>query len=217
MAKKKLDTKLLSAIAAAPGGFAYVSQADALPFLPPASDPALIEVNTAMLDPSDPGKAAARLSEAGKAMLNGAANPAVETPTPTFDIITNAVLPPSKRGNRGGGAKTIYPFDAMEVGSSFFVPVSAKHKDPLKQLGSTVSSANHKYAVKTGEQKVVERTKRGLKNKALLNPDGTKIKESVTIDVLKQTRHFTIRKVESGKPYGEWIAPSDGVLIARTM
>ncbi len=216
MAKPKVNTKFLATFLTASDGVVYISREQATPFIPPASDPGLIEVNPNMLDPSDPQKAAARLSEAGKALLNGGSSASEPEAASSYDIITNATLPLSKRGNRGGGAKAVYPFDSLEVGASFFVPVSAKHKDPLKQLGSTVSSANHKYAVKTGQTKTVERTKRGPKNKALLNPDGSKIKESVTIDVLEQTRHFSIRKVDSGVAYGGWTAPSDGVLIART-
>lgn len=219
MAKKPKATNVnvdfLRSFMTAPSGVVYVSQAEAIPFMPPNADPALIEVNTAMLDPNDPTKAAARLSEAGRAMVNGSAAPAATAEAPKFDIITNAVLPPSKRGNRGGGAKVIYPFDKLEIGQTFFVPVSVKHPDPVKTLGSTVSAQNMKYSVETGETKTVERTKRGAGNKAVLDAAGNKVRETVTVPVHKLTRKFSIRPVKSGEKYGEWTAPADGALIAR--
>jgi hypothetical protein len=211
---KIVNVDFLKTFLAAPNGVVYVTQAEAVPFMPPTSDPALIEVNTTMLDPNDPSKAAARLSEAGKAMVNGAVA-AVSEAKPTFGIITGAALPPSKRGNRGGGAKAIYPFDSLEVGQSFFVPVSAKYPDPAKKLGSTVSAQNAKYAVETGETKQVERTKRGAGNRAVLDAAGNKVKETVTVKATKLTRKFSIRPVKEGETYGTWVAPGDGALIAR--
>jgi hypothetical protein len=215
----KANINLLSAIVNAfnTGAVYFVTQAEATPLL--QNDPALIEVNPSMLDPNDNTKAAARPTDAGRELAAKKGKSAVtntETPaaTPAFEIITGAALPPSKRGGRGG-APTQYPFDKMEVGQSFFVPVSEKHPDPVKTLGSTVSSANHRYAEPTGEKKTVTRTKRGAGNKAMKDEAGNKIKESVTIDVLKFTRKFSIRKVEKGKAYGEWTAPNDGALIAR--
>lgn len=205
---------LLAAINAAvnAGGNYYVSEADGLPLV--NANPPLIEVNTGMLDAA--GSAAARLTDAGKALLAGgnASTSAVEQQPSPFAIITGAALPESKRGNRAG-APTIYPFDQLEIGQSFFVPVSEKTPEPVKTLGSTVSSANSRYAVDTGTTKTVTRTKRGEKNKAVLDAAGNKVKETVEAPVYKYTRKFTIRAVEAGKKYGEWTAPSDGALIAR--
>lgn len=192
------------------GGNYYVSEPDGLPLV--NANPPLIEVNTGMLDAA--GNAAARLTDAGKALLAASANPAVaEQPSP-FAIITGAALPESKRGNRAG-APTIYPFEQLQIGQSFFVPASEKTPEPVKTLGSTVSSANHRYAVDTGTTKTVTRTKRGEKNKAVLDAAGNKVKETVEAPVYKYSRKFTIRAVEAGKKYGEWTAPSDGALIAR--
>jgi hypothetical protein len=111
----------------------------------------------------------------------------------------------------------VYPFDSLEVGQSFFVPVSEKHPDPVKTLGSTVSSANMRYAEETGEHKTVNRAKRGEDRKALLDASGNKIMEQVSIPVYKHTRKFSIRGVEAGKSYGSWIAPATGALIARVV
>lgn len=216
MAGKKgatLNMGLLAGIAA--GTVTHISKDDGLPLL--KHDPQLIDVNTEMLDAA--GNAAVRLTEAGKAMVAEAGKPApVAAPSngaAKYAVISNAVLPASKRRGGGGGAPTVYPFDTMEVGNSFFVPVSEKHKDPVKTLGSTVSSANMRFAVDTGQTKTVERTKRGPKNKAVLDAAGNKIRETVTVPVYKHTRKFSIRPVKAGQKYGEWVAPADGALIAR--
>jgi hypothetical protein len=214
-----VNMAILAAIAAGPDGIGYVSQADGLPLV--NFDPQLIEVNPAQVDAI--GNAAARLTDAGRQLLAaaqaGGSNPAPvvagEAKPSPYGLITNAVLPPSKRGNKGGGAPTVYPFETMEIGQSFFVPVSEKHPDPVKTLGSTVSSANMRFAVKTGEMKTVERSKRGAKNKLVLDATGAKIMETVQVPVYKHMRKFSIRPVVAGVQYGEWVAPANGALIAR--
>ncbi len=208
-----VNVELLQAIAN--GTVMRISRDDAWPMLPPQSDPPLIEVNTN--DIVD-GQAAVRLTNEGLIMVGGGAqvNPvdAVMTHSNGYAIISNATLPPAKRGGRGG-APVQYPFDKLDVGQSFFVGVSSKHPNPLKTLGSTVSSANMRYSEETGEMKTVQRTKRGKKNKAVVDEQGNKIKETVTVPVRKQTRKFTIRAVKAGVKYGDWTAESDGALIAR--
>ena len=97
------------------------------------------------------------------------------------------------------------------------IPVSDKHKDPVKTLGSTVSSANMRFAEPTGETKQVNRTKRGPGNKAVKDQNGENVRETKTVDVYKPTRKFNIRPVEAGVSYGQWVAPANGALIARTM
>ena len=211
--KSAINMKLLASIANATEQ-SYISKDDATPLL--ANDPVLIEVNTGMLDGN--GNAAVRLTAAGAKLVADATPGTVATgeapKASPYAIISNAVLPPSKRGNKGGGAPTQYPFADLEVGQSFFVPKSDKHPDPVKTLGSTVSSANMRYAVKTGETKEVSRAKRGEGNKAVL-VDGNKVMEKVQVPVYKFERKFSIRGVEKGKSYGEYVAPADGALIAR--
>lgn len=203
-----VNVALLKAIAS--GSVTHISQEDGLPLL--NANPPLIEVNTN--DIVD-GQAAVRLTQEGITMIGGqvASNP-VASVSNGYSIISNAALPAAKRGGRGG-APVQYPFDALEVNQSFFVPVSAKHPNPVKTLGSTVSSANMRYSVETGEMKTVERTKRGEKNKALVDAQGNKLKEMVTVAVRKQTRKFAIRPVKAGVTYGDWTADQDGALIAR--
>lgn len=197
-------------IAIANGMVSRVTQEEGLPLI--NHNPPLIDVN---IEDVVDGKAAVRLTEEGFKMI------AVDTPVNNavgngYAIISNAELPPAKRGGRGG-APVQYPFDKLEAGQSFFVGVSAKHPNPLKTLGSTVSSANMRYSVETGETKQVERTKRGEKNKAVLDANGNKVRESAVVPVRRQTRKFTIRAVKGGTTYGGWTAESDGVLIARVL
>ncbi len=191
------------------GSVTHISQDDGLPLL--QHNPSLIEVDTTNIVDD---KAAVRLTEEGWKMINIDPNTVSASVSNGYDIISNAELPAAKRGGRGG-APIQYPFDKLEAGQSFFVPVSAKHANPLKTLGSTVSSANMRFSVETGEMKTVERTKRGEKNKAVVDAQGNKVKETVQVPVRKQTRKFTIRAVKAGVTYGGWTAPNDGALIAR--
>lgn len=214
-----ININLLTSIANATkaNSFVYVSKADGLPMTEHKPEP-LIMVNTNMAD--DQGNVAARATDAGYAYLAQAASAisksAGASVSSPYEVISNAVLPPTKRKGGGGGAPVVYPFDKLEVGGSFFVPVSEKHSDPVKTLGSTVSSANLRYAEETGETKEVVRSKRGEKNKLVLDANGEKIMEKVIRPIYRYTRRFSIRPVESGVKYGDWIAPADGALIART-
>lgn len=220
MAQRKAKTEsvinraLLAMIAAASAAnnIYYVTQADGVPLL----QAGLIEVDETNLQD---GKAASRITVAGVNYLNGGdtMNTATQSAASPYGVIKGAQLPPSKRGFglRGGGAPKLYPFETMEVGDSFFVEVSAKHPNPVKTLGSTVSSANLRYAETVGEKEVV-RNKRGKKNKLVLDAAGQPIPETVKVPVHKYTRRFSIRPVEAGKQYGEWTAPAAGALIART-
>jgi len=219
MAKPKsnvaVNTELLAAIKS--GKVTHVTQAEAveagLQHVPP-----LVEVN---IDPSAivDGKAPVRLSEAGHKYIPANAETASAPAASPYTIMSGVVLPASKRGGGGGGgAPKKYPFDQLEVGQTFFVPASAAVPDPVKKLGSTVSSANMRYAVETGETKEVERTKRGPGNKAVVDPaTGQNVREKKTVPVYKQTRKFTIRPVVGGEKYGDWTAPANGAVIGRVM
>ncbi|HXB10910.1 MAG TPA: hypothetical protein VNZ45_02910 [Bacteroidia bacterium] len=229
MAKSKstavtgVDHQLLAQVVAATeaGGHHYVSQPQGQPML--SHVPPLIMVNTSMLDPNDGTKAAAKATEHAKAYLaaNGKAAEwtAPATEGSKYAILTGVVLPePKKRGNSfGSGAPTKYPFADMPIGGSFF-SANSEHKkgDAVKALGSTVSSQNRKYAVETNTQKTVTRAIRDKKtHKAILNADGSKQTETVTLPVLSYERKFTIRPVTGGQTYGSWVAPEDGALVAR--
>jgi len=199
------------------GSVSRVTQEEGLPLI--QHNPPLIEVN---IDDVVDGKAAVRLTDEGHKMIGSEVNQAVAVGAisngahSNYQIISGAELPVAKRGGRGG-APVQYPFDQLEVGQSFFVPVSSKHPNPVKTLGSTVSSANMRFSVETGETKQVERTKRGAGNKAVLDAQGNKVRELTTVPIRKQQRKFSIRPVKAGVAYGNWTAENDGALIARVL
>lgn len=189
----------------------------------PLVDAGLIEVNIEVKN--DQGQVLARATEAGKAKVaaggNGPINAEVKSGGTHAVIVTGAVLPPAKkRGNSSGsGAPTKYPFADLEVGGMFFSPNSDHAKgDAVKALGSTVSAQNDKYSEPTGEMRTITRAVRDKQTKkAVLNEDGSKKQETVQLPVKKYNRKFTIRPVVGGQTYGNWVAPSDGALVARTV
>ena len=222
--KTTIDVALLSKVIAATdaGQLIYLSQAEGGAFV--AHNPPLIEVNTGLLDPNDQTKAAVRATQAAKDYV-ASQSQGNQTNTATepskYEIITGAVLPEArKRGNvAGAGAPTKYPFADMPVGGSFF-SADSEHKNgnAVKALGSTVSSQNRKYAEETGEHKTVTRAVRDkTTHKAQLDAEGKKVTETISLPVLKYNRKFTIRPVVGGQKYGEWTAPANGALIARTV
>lgn len=206
-----VDMNLLNAINT--GMVTHVSQT-AKPLL----DAGLIQVDFNNKDSA--GNPLAQLTEAGKAMVNPnttQTNGAAKLASP-YAIISGAVPPVSKRGfAKGAGATKQYPFADLDVGKSFFVPVSEKHPDPVKTLGSTVSAQNHLYSEKTGETEQVQRAKRGPKNRAVLDGNGNKIMETVTRELRKPVRKFSIRPVVKGTQYGDWTPDADGALITRVL
>ncbi len=222
-----VDVGKLKAIveATAAGTPVYVGQVVGQPML--AHSPPLIEINTAVTNPNDGTEVLCRATAAAADYLTAAAAaPAQSNDKPKYAIITNAELPaPKKRGNTAGsGAPTKYPFAELEVNASFFsANFEHKNKDAVKALGSTVSAQNDKYSeqvVKDGvpQTKTVTRAVRDKQTKkAKLNPDGSKVTETVELPVKKYNRKFTIRPVEKGKTYGGWTAPESGALIARIL
>lgn len=88
------------------------------------------------------------IQEQSKASIEGASTAGAGTSTkPTFTIDKGIPIPESVGRGRIGATK--YPFDAMEVGDSFFIA------EDHKKLASTVSSANQRYAKPdpSGEQR----------------------------------------------------------------
>lgn len=202
----------------ATGALVYVGKDDGQPLI--GHNPPLISVDASQHDPNDGSKIAAHLTDAGAAYLashNGHAKPA----THMFAIETGIVLPKSKRGGGGGGAPTKYPFETMEVGSSFFVANTDVNKgDAVKTLASAAGSANQRYSedvIENGQvkTKTVTRVKRDNKNKAVKDAQGNNVKETVTIHEKKATRKFVVRPVKGGVQYGSWTAPADGAIVQR--
>jgi hypothetical protein len=206
MSRKKKETKpevaqnvalTLKDIAEAPGGFIYTSRSDHEQFL----SQGLVEVNASMCD--DEGKIATRCTQLGFQWLeqeeleqqekntpwNGQEISADKEPEFVEHVVSNSQgktfngfkiekdVPPPKARIRQ--SSNVYPFDSLEIGESFFVPNTVEKPDIAKTLSSTVSSANARYAVETGETKISRRT-----------GEETKVK--------RQTRNFIVRPVEGG-------------------
>ena len=131
----------------------------------------------------------------------------------TFEILDGLEMPKSRRGNRNGLASK-FPIEKLSVGQSFFTATSAQIPDPMKVLGSAVAAAKMRFATQTGTE-VVHRSKRGEKNKLLLDGNGQKIMETKEVPTYDYARKWILRPVETGQMCGKWAAPSPGVLVQR--
>lgn len=224
-----VDRDLLSQIVVATnsGSFVYTSVTAHQPML--ANSPPLVEVNTSMVDPTDATKFATRATAGATTYLAAPAVPSANAngngEAHKYAIITNAKLPDAKKrgGSFGAGAPTKYPFAEMEVGTSFFSANTEHAKgDAVKALGSTISAQNNKYSEPVMENgvvktKTVTRAVRDPKTKkAVVGSDGKKVTETVNLPAKSYSRKFTIRPVTGGEKYGDWTAPADGALVART-
>lgn len=100
------------------------------------------------------------------------------TGKPMFQIEDNVTIPTgaASRGN------SLYPFDALNIGQSFFVAKTAEMENPAKSLASTVAGANKRYAVETGEVRVNRKGKE--------------------VPATRQERQFVVRAVTEGDKVG---------------
>jgi hypothetical protein len=89
----------------------------------------------------------------------------------SFAIETGIEMPKTVRG--GGVGNSIYPFDKLEVGQSFFVADKT-----AKAMAGTVSSATQRYAKETGKMRT--------------NRKGNEVPE------MDLVREFKVRAVEGG-------------------
>jgi hypothetical protein len=131
----------------------------------------LAEINTSIADPSKKGRVATRATQKGIDSLATASAEPVATDKPEFVIEDNVAIPAVS--GRGGRIGSVYPFDKLAVGQSFFVPKAAKN------LASTVSSANARYA-------------------ELIPGQTRKDRKGNDVPATKFTRHFIVRSVEGG-------------------
>jgi hypothetical protein len=65
--------------------------------------------------------------------------------------------------------------------------------------------------------KTVKQAKRGEDKKPKMTRMARRSLRPSYLPVLKYERKFTIRPVVGGQKYGEWTAPANGALIARTL
>lgn len=160
----------------------------------------------------DNGTVAVRVTTAGAAAATanaGAAAPVAEAPkaTPTFNVVMNVPVPESQRGGNKG--KSVYPFDTMAVGASFFIPATEEMPDPAKSLASTASSATRRYDVEVTDNgaPVMETVKVRAKE-----AEGTPGQPDYVPAVLAHTtqkqkmahtRVFVMRPIADGAPWGQ--------------
>lgn len=214
---KELITATASSV-----GYGFVSAEDGKPMQ--SHNPPLINVNTDVTNPNNPAEVAAKATDAAAQYIAslgsvGSTAPA-GAPLSKGTLIEGFVAPAAKRrGNApGAGAPSKYPFDQLTVGGEFFIGNSEVDKgDAFKTLSATVSSANRRNSEETGEVHTVTRAKRGEDKKPILNPDGSKVMETVEQKKRKAIKHFKIVAVEGGKTYGSWTAPENGAVVIRDL
>ena len=213
---KDLLTSIANATAAST--ILYISASDDAKALVQAG---YIEVNKDMVDPEDNTKVAARVTDAGVQYLNSQGQNPNEgkKPMSNYEVQSGGFeAPKAKRGGGGAGAPSKYPFATMEVGAFFFVGNGDVAKgDAYKTLGSVTASANDRFSEETGVMKTVKRAQRDPndKKKALKGPDGKNIMETVEVAEKRQLKKFKVSRVEGGKQYGSFTAPSDGAVVSR--
>lgn len=146
MAKKQLAAVGLAAIVAATQasaeGYVFTSPTEHGPLVAAG----LVEINTAITDKKSDG-IATRATQAGidkVAAEQSAGSPEEESDEDEdedegsgFEIESDVAIPAITGRGRTG---TTYPFDKLEIGQSFYVDKASKN------LASTVSSANARYA-----------------------------------------------------------------------
>jgi hypothetical protein len=178
-------------------GFIYTSPAVHTPLV----EAGLVEVNPQMPNPDQAEELATRATQKGIDQVNTATAPetaAVSNASANgFKLEANVPVPAIAGRGRTG---TTYPFDIMEVGHSFFVQNDAEKPNAAKSLASTVSSANARYAVGTGEFKAVKVPvyQTDESGKRVKDAEGKLIKTGEVEEqreVMKQTRTFIVRSV----------------------
>lgn len=139
----------------------------------------LVEINPG--NATEAGEIATRATQKGIDSMNTATNTGTAAPASapvasSFAVEDNVPMPTTSGRGRGG---KVYPFDALAVGQSFFVPNTEYKPNAMKSLASTVSSATARYA------EVVE-------GQFKTNRKGEQV------PVTRETRKFLVRRVEGG-------------------
>lgn len=186
MATKKSNAKNSAAAAVAVIGLAEIVAAGANGlYTSPAIHASLVEAGLVEINPgmtNEAGEIATRATQKGIETVNtpNTATGTAATSAPvasSFAIEDNVPMPTASGRGRGGNT---YPFDALAVGQSFFVPNSEDKPNAAKSLASTVSSATARYAVEDAN-------------------GATKTnKKGETVPVMVETRKFVVRSVEGG-------------------
>lgn len=167
---------LAEIVAAGPNGL-YTSPAVHGPLI----EAGMVEINPAVTN--EAGEIATRATQKGIDEMNRnteTGTAAASAPVATSFAIEDNVPMPTGSGRGRGRGGNVYPFDALEVGQSFFVPNSEDKPNAAKSLASTVSSATARFAVPS-EDGATKTNKKGE-----------------TVPVMVETRKFVVRSVEGG-------------------
>lgn len=175
--KQKAEFAALSeAITASADGFIFAAPASIAAFVTAG----LVETNDTIKD--EAGNIAVRLkpetNEGTSTVTDTNTNTNTAAPVASGFAIEDGIPVPAGSGR--GRTSTTYPFEALNVGQSFFVPNSESKPNAAKSLASTVSSATARYAVPSED-------------------GATKVnKKGETVPVMVETRKFVVRAVEGG-------------------
>lgn len=149
------DDGVQIAVKATPDGVARVAAAQR------AADGATFDQPAPVAPPSwgPPPVAAAVVPPVAAAPVQAAPVPAsAPTPMPAPSAVTpvaaggfayaldDNVPLPAARAVRGAPRATIYPFQIMQIGQSFFIPATTDAPKPWTSFASSVSSASNRYA-----------------------------------------------------------------------
>lgn len=150
----------LAALCTAAEGFVYASVESAAPLVAAGH----AEQNPTMTN--DAAELATRATDAGRAAYAAelAAQSNTPTNTPAVPVPTFAIskgIPIPARTRTGGGRESIYPWGALEVGDSFFVPGKETNK-----FGSTLATGRKQFhdaeGNKTRDFKAANVTENGI-------------------------------------------------------
>lgn len=153
------------------GGFAFTPK-DVHDYL---IEKGFVEINPEITN--EAGEVATRATETGIAKV-----PKEEKLMSDQNFVIESI--PVVKTRRASGKASIYPFDKLEVGQSFFVPASAEKPEPWKSMQSTVATATRRYA-----EPVVDKDGNPVMRKIVRGPnEGSEIQET------KNTRLFALTK-----------------------
>lgn len=179
---KALLATIIAAMANADAPFHMATPAEVKNLL----DNGMVETNTEI---TDGDKVAVRATEKGQAEApalatnEGNNNTVSDTNTnaapaaSAFALIEGAVLPEG----RAPRSSSVYPFETMNVGQSFFVPATEDKPNPAKSLASTISSANKRFSKEgaDGRKFTVKPVKSGVAYGAFTAPaDGALVQRA---------------------------------------
>ena len=120
------------------GSFAYCRHDAEIVYL---IEKGFVEVNQEMID--NDGGVATRATEAGIEKSKGAKFAPKEKNEMNGFVIENIAV---EKKRRSSGKASIYPFELLEVGQSFFVPATEKRPEPWVTMASIVGTAIKRFS-----------------------------------------------------------------------